>query len=60
MEVHHNLNDSVFKFDKTLTNFKVGAHVETMNFDTIQNIYQVNNKTILVIDSLGIYHLMLP
>lgn len=55
MEVHHNLNDSVFKSDKTLINYKVGAHLDAMSFDSVQNVYRVANKTILVIDSLGIY-----
>ncbi|PTM11512.1 MAG: competence protein [Bacteroidetes bacterium] len=55
MEVHHNLNDSIFKSDKTLTNYKVGAHLETIRFDSIQNVYKINNKMLLVIDSLGIY-----
>jgi competence protein ComEC len=55
LEVHHNLNDSVFNFDKTITNYKVGSHLKTVSYDTIQNVYQFNNKTLLVIDSIGVY-----
>ena len=55
LEVHHNLNDSVFSLDKTITNYDVGSHLKTMRFDTVQNVYQINNKMLLVIDSLGVY-----
>ncbi len=55
LEVHHNLNDSVFNLDKTITNYKVGSHLKIMSYNTIQNLYLINNKTLLVIDSIGIY-----
>jgi competence protein ComEC len=54
-EVHHNLNDSVFNADKIISNYNVGAHIKTVNFDTLQNVYQIDNKLLLVIDSLGVY-----
>jgi competence protein ComEC len=53
--IHHNLNDSLLYLDKTITNYKVGSHVKTIQFDSIQNIYQIGNKMLLVVDSLGIY-----
>jgi len=55
LEVHHNLNDSVFNLDKTVINYKIGSHLKTVSYGTIQNAYKVNNKTLLVIDSLGVY-----
>ena len=55
MEVHHNLNDSVFNLDKTIINYQVGLDLKNVNFETIQNVYNINNKVLLVIDSLGVY-----
>jgi competence protein ComEC len=55
MEVHHNLNDSVLNADKTITNYSVGDHINVMTIDTLQNVYHVNKKTVLLIDSLGIF-----
>jgi len=55
LNVHHNLNDSILILDKTITNYKVGSHINTIHFDTLQNVYQIDNKVLLVIDSLGVY-----
>ena len=55
LEVHHNLNDSVFNLDKTISNYQVGSSIKTVSFDTLQNVYQVKNKTFLVIDNLSVY-----
>lgn len=55
LTIHHNLNDSILSLDKTITNYKVGSYIKAMNFDTIKNIYNVNGKLVLVIDSLNVY-----
>ena len=54
---HHNLSDSVFERDRTITNYVVGEHLKTVKTnESLKSIYQFNNKTLLVIDSLGIYN----
>jgi len=55
LEAHHNLNDSVFNLDKTITNYQVGSQIKTVSFDTLKNVYKINDKVLLIIDSLGIY-----
>ncbi|MEZ4797941.1 MAG: ComEC/Rec2 family competence protein [Flavobacteriaceae bacterium] len=55
LQIHHNLNDSILNIDKTITNYQVGSNIKTTRFDSIKNIYQVDNKILLVIDSLSIY-----
>lgn len=47
--------DSINQF-KTLTNYKVSNAIETIYKDTLQPIYKVNNTSILLIDSLGVYN----
>lgn len=54
--LHHNMNDSILKNDNVITNFRVGEGIKDIKTDSIQSIYKHNNKTILVVDSLGIYN----
>lgn len=56
LTLHHNLNDSVFKKDNIITNFIVGEHINTVTYDSISTLYSFNNKTILIVDSLGVYN----
>jgi competence protein ComEC len=56
LTLHHNLNDSILKNDKVITNFKVGECIAHTHTDSIRSIYKCDNKNILVIDSLGVYN----
>ncbi len=56
LDLYHNLNDSVLKYDKVITNYKVGEHITKTKRDTIQPVYIANSKKVLVIDSIGIYN----
>lgn len=53
--LHHNLNNIDFENEKLITNYKIGSWVETIETHSIQSIYKINKKLILVVDSLGIY-----
>ncbi|WP_296382233.1 ComEC/Rec2 family competence protein [Winogradskyella sp.] len=53
--VHHNLDSLKRKTDNVITNYKVGESIENIEMDSLQSIYQFNDKNILVIDSLGVY-----
>ncbi|WP_296313686.1 ComEC/Rec2 family competence protein [Winogradskyella sp. UBA3174] len=53
--VHHNLGTSKQKGDNVIKNFKVGETIDSVRTDSLQSIYQFKKKSILVIDSLGVY-----
>ena len=52
--VHHNL-DSI-QDDFIVKNYTIGNHINEIKQDTLKNIYQIRNKKLLIIDSLGIYN----
>jgi competence protein ComEC len=56
LNLHHNLNDSILKYDKVITNYKVGEHITKIKQDSIQSVYQLKTNKILVIDSIGVYN----
>ncbi|WP_347924345.1 ComEC/Rec2 family competence protein [Pontimicrobium sp. SW4] len=55
LHLYTSINDSILQNEKTITNYKVGAHIKTTTIDSIKNIYIFNNHKLLVIDSLGVY-----
>ena len=55
LEIHHDL-DSINN-ERILDDYKIGAAIKTQSTDTIQRLYKVNNKLLLVVDSLGIYNI---
>ncbi|MDU8885178.1 ComEC/Rec2 family competence protein [Yeosuana sp. MJ-SS3] len=52
--VHHNLDSIENNF--ILKNYCIGNHIKEIKEDTLKNIYQIADKKLLVIDSLGIYN----
>ena len=57
LNLYHNLNDSVLRYDKVITNYKVGEHTTKIKQDSLQSVYQLKTTKILVIDSLGVYNI---
>lgn len=55
LKVHHNLDSLTLNNDNVLKNFKVGNFITNLVHDSVKSVYQVNNKTLLVIDNSGIY-----
>lgn len=50
--------DSITKLKNTIIkDYTIGNHIEAIEETVIPSIYQLNNKHILVIDSLGIYNI---
>lgn len=45
--------------DNIIKNYALGNHIDQIQYDTIKPVYLMHNKTLLVIDSLGIYNLNL-
>jgi competence protein ComEC len=42
---------------KIIKDYVVGNHIKTVEYDSIQSVYLLNDKKILVIDSLGVYNI---
>ena len=55
LEIHHDL-DSISKL-RMLEDYKIGGAIKTQSTDSIQHLYKIDNKLLLVVDSLGIYTL---
>jgi competence protein ComEC len=53
LEIHHDL-DSISKL-RILEDYKIGADIKTQSTDSIQHLYKIDNKLLLVVDSLGVY-----
>jgi len=43
--------------NRIIRDFAVGNHIKTIQNNTLKHIYMLNNKTLLVIDSLGVYNI---
>ncbi len=56
MIVYHNLDSTSFKNDKVIKNYRVGNFIESFKTDSLKSIYKVQNKMVLVVDSLGVYN----
>ena len=54
LEIHHDL-DSITS-ERMLDDYKIGTAMTTQSADTLQTLYKINNKFLLVVDSLGIYN----
>ena len=53
--ISHNLDSLRQKTDNVVRNYKVGESIKELITDSLQSVYQFNDKNILVIDSLGVY-----
>ena len=50
--------DSITKVkNNIIKDFTVGNHINNIEEDTLQSIYLLNNKTLLIVDSLGVYNI---
>jgi len=43
--------------DKTIRNYTVANHIKYVNKDSLRSIYSINNKKLLIIDSLAVYNI---
>ncbi len=53
--LHQNLDSIKQKSDNVITNFVVGETIDSVLLNGLESVYQFKDKSILVIDSLGIY-----
>ncbi len=55
LKISHNLDSNSVLKENTIKNYKIGNYIKNITTDSILSVYQMNNKTLLVIDSFGIY-----
>ena len=56
LRISHNFDSIALSKDRVIANYSVGNFITSNTLDTLQSVYQFQNKTILVIDSLGVYN----
>lgn len=56
LKVSHNLDSITLSKDRVITNYNVGNFITSNTLDTLTSVYQFQNKTLLIIDSLGVYN----
>ena len=54
LEIHHDLDG--ITSERMLNDYKIGTAITTQSADTLQTLYKIDNKFLLVVDSLGIYN----
>ena len=54
--VSHNLDSASFSKDRVISNFCVGNFIESTHLDSLKSVYSFKNKTLLIIDSIGVYN----
>lgn len=55
LKLSHDLDSAKRQNDYIIKNYAVGNFIETINEDSLVNVYRFNEKTMLVIDSIGVY-----
>ena len=55
LKLHHNMDSLTYSKDKSVTNYKIGNSINHIELDSINSIYKINDKLMLVVDSLGAY-----
>ena len=56
LEVNHNLDSAAMDNGHVLKNFEVGNFITDTEERPIKNIYEINTKKLLVVDSFGVYN----
>ncbi|WP_418602848.1 ComEC/Rec2 family competence protein [Hwangdonia sp.] len=55
--VAHDFDSLTASKNKIIKDYTVGNHIKTIKKDTLKSIYILNDKTLLVVDSLGVYNI---
>ena len=53
LEIHHDLD--CINNQRMLVDYNIGAAIKTQSTDSIQRLYKIDDKLLLVVDSLGVY-----
>lgn len=57
--VSHNFDSLISAQDNVIKNYKIGNAIREITTDTLQSVYLFPSKSILVVDSLGVYKIPL-
>lgn len=57
LALYHNMDSTTRKRDNAIKDYKVGNNISSITEDSINAVYQIGNKRLLVIDSFGIYRI---
>nr|WP_279309186.1 ComEC/Rec2 family competence protein [Psychroserpens sp. SPM9] len=57
LTIYHNVDTSTISNSQIITNYSVGNHISKLNQEVLHSVFIFQNKTILVIDSLGVYNI---
>lgn len=57
IEVHHSMKSKQIEEELAIKDFLIEERISQSTYTPIQNIYQLNGKYLLVIDSLGVYNI---
>lgn len=55
--VANDLDNNSRSSDKIITDYMVGSHIKTIQKDSLKPSYYLNNKMLLIVDSLAIYNI---
>ena len=55
--IYHNLDSAKIKNNYAVRNYIIKKGKLNIDYKSIKNIYKVNNKTILIVDSLSVYNI---
>ncbi len=53
--IWHNLETSKIDNNQQIKDFQIANFISSTNYDSVKNVYQFKNATILIVDSLGVY-----
>ncbi|MEO8934888.1 MAG: ComEC/Rec2 family competence protein, partial [Xanthomarina sp.] len=56
LQLHHNMTNTTESKTPMISNYATSNHIAKIKEDSIKTLYSVNNKWLLIIDSLGVYH----
>ncbi|WP_242202249.1 ComEC/Rec2 family competence protein [Aestuariivivens insulae] len=55
--VAHDLKEKQPTENNIITNYVIGNHINAIKGDTLRSVYLLNKKILLVVDSIGVYHI---
>ncbi|MEC3907065.1 ComEC/Rec2 family competence protein [Tamlana sp. 2201CG12-4] len=57
MIIYHDFDSLAKSNNHIIKDYVVGNHINKLKKDTLRSVYRLNHKTLLIVDSLGIYHI---
>ncbi|OUR94497.1 competence protein [Flavobacteriales bacterium 34_180_T64] len=58
LHVSHTMDSSKLNTETIIKNYRIQNFIKTLELEELESVYTFNDKTLLIIDSLGIYNVM--